>query len=227
MTAANEGECLIWPVHKRVCGPRANPFLWPVLSQKEADDAVDNLDYSIDDPDAPNFPSLRVYLKARLSVPDDIAPIFVRSLQDDEAIPDIGMERKHKQSFLPEVRYIEMQRLDEVQMKTHQDVLDVMHLASMASRNVIEFGVEPNTWQSGFLHRILVLQQLFLSAVSGAAYKPAASGYIGGAVDRVVRYVRDPHKEVEAGKVRAAKGAVDRNMETWMLFAANVRAPRS
>ncbi|GAA6043776.1 hypothetical protein JCM8097_007697 [Rhodosporidiobolus ruineniae] len=33
-------KCCVWPVHKKVCGERSKPFRWPLLSQKEADDAI-------------------------------------------------------------------------------------------------------------------------------------------------------------------------------------------
>ncbi|GAA6047081.1 hypothetical protein JCM3770_004187 [Rhodotorula araucariae] len=43
-----EHQKLVWPVHKLVCGPgKANPFLWPKLTAKEAEDAVQHKDVCI------------------------------------------------------------------------------------------------------------------------------------------------------------------------------------
>ncbi|GAA6041022.1 hypothetical protein JCM8097_004680 [Rhodosporidiobolus ruineniae] len=43
-TAGAEHQKLLWPVHKKVCGPgKANPFMWPNLSQYEADEAKKHL----------------------------------------------------------------------------------------------------------------------------------------------------------------------------------------
>ncbi|GAA5909805.1 hypothetical protein JCM6882_002680 [Rhodosporidiobolus microsporus] len=36
---SKEHQKLIWPSHKRVCGPRSNPFVWPELTQEEAEEA--------------------------------------------------------------------------------------------------------------------------------------------------------------------------------------------
>ncbi|GAA5909813.1 hypothetical protein JCM6882_002683 [Rhodosporidiobolus microsporus] len=36
---SKEHQKLIWPHHKRVCGPRSNPFIWPGLTQDEAEEA--------------------------------------------------------------------------------------------------------------------------------------------------------------------------------------------
>ncbi|GAA5887834.1 hypothetical protein JCM6882_000770 [Rhodosporidiobolus microsporus] len=51
---SKEHQKLVWAVHKLVCGPgKASPFLWPLLSQEEADDIFANLDYPfpLDDPE--------------------------------------------------------------------------------------------------------------------------------------------------------------------------------
>ncbi|BGP15613.1 hypothetical protein JCM10213_004133 [Rhodosporidiobolus nylandii] len=41
---SREHQKLIWPVHKRVCGPgKCSPFLWPDLTQGEADDATTHM----------------------------------------------------------------------------------------------------------------------------------------------------------------------------------------
>ncbi|GAA5942342.1 hypothetical protein JCM10213_004144 [Rhodosporidiobolus nylandii] len=42
---SREHQKLIWPVHKLVCWPRSNPFLWPDLSPEELDDAKQNLEF--------------------------------------------------------------------------------------------------------------------------------------------------------------------------------------
>ncbi|GAA5851932.1 hypothetical protein JCM5353_006564 [Sporobolomyces roseus] len=34
---SKEHQRLIWPAHKRVCGPRSEPFHWPLLSDKEVE----------------------------------------------------------------------------------------------------------------------------------------------------------------------------------------------
>ncbi|GAA6042611.1 hypothetical protein JCM8097_003159 [Rhodosporidiobolus ruineniae] len=41
---SKEHQRVLWPVHKLVCGPSANPFTFPGLSQGEADEAKRNLD---------------------------------------------------------------------------------------------------------------------------------------------------------------------------------------
>lgn len=56
--SAHSSRGQVWKEHKRVCGPAANPFLWPLLTQQEAEDAVANKDFRVRDPDAPDFPSL-------------------------------------------------------------------------------------------------------------------------------------------------------------------------
>ncbi|GAA6041079.1 hypothetical protein JCM8097_004709 [Rhodosporidiobolus ruineniae] len=41
---SREHQKLLWSVHKKVCGPgKANPFVWPDLSQEEADEAKKHL----------------------------------------------------------------------------------------------------------------------------------------------------------------------------------------
>ncbi|BGP47599.1 hypothetical protein JCM10450v2_003464 [Rhodotorula kratochvilovae] len=43
---SREHQKLVWPVHKLVCGPgKANPFLWPALSQQEVDEILSNAEY--------------------------------------------------------------------------------------------------------------------------------------------------------------------------------------
>ncbi|BGP39574.1 hypothetical protein JCM10449v2_003525 [Rhodotorula kratochvilovae] len=216
---------MVWPLHKRVCGPRANPFLRPVLSQKEADEAVANIDNRIDDPDVPDFPSLREYFSTVVQVLGNIAPQVIRSLQDEEPIN--GLERKHKQSLLQEVRFIEMQRLNDLQRDIGGHLTDVMHLASMASKRFVAPGVEPDTWQSGLLHCILLLQQLLRWAPYGPQHKPVARQHLAGAVDRIERYVRDPPDDMEAAKVRAARATVEKQVPTWRMLVAGLAASRS
>ncbi|GAA5902548.1 hypothetical protein JCM6882_009313 [Rhodosporidiobolus microsporus] len=42
---SKEHQKLVWPVHKLVCGPgKANPFLWPSLTDEEAADMAVHLD---------------------------------------------------------------------------------------------------------------------------------------------------------------------------------------
>ncbi|GAA5965608.1 hypothetical protein JCM3765_004754 [Sporobolomyces pararoseus] len=39
-----EHQRLLWPVHKRVCGAKSNPFLWPLLDDSECEDLLEAKD---------------------------------------------------------------------------------------------------------------------------------------------------------------------------------------
>ncbi|GAA5841971.1 hypothetical protein JCM5353_003634, partial [Sporobolomyces roseus] len=34
---STEHQKLVWSIHKQFCGPRSNPFQWPLLSKKEVE----------------------------------------------------------------------------------------------------------------------------------------------------------------------------------------------
>ncbi|GAA6039904.1 hypothetical protein JCM8097_006792 [Rhodosporidiobolus ruineniae] len=86
---SSEHQKLLWPVHKKVCGPgKANPFFWPHLSQDEANEAKRHLQTK----------------SSRLSglQPDSIA----------SALRKHGVQpADHQQLILLEIRTLEFQRL--------------------------------------------------------------------------------------------------------------------
>ncbi len=67
-----------WSEHKKVCGKNANPFRWPPLSASEAQAAIDNLDYRVDDPNVLDFPSLNTLLQKDYRIPKELVPVSRR-----------------------------------------------------------------------------------------------------------------------------------------------------
>ncbi|BGO91176.1 hypothetical protein NBRC10512_005730 [Rhodotorula toruloides] len=153
----------VWKYHKRICGPRSNPCLWPPLTQEEADDALAHLDWRVQDPDHPDFPSLAMHFNDRFSTPRDklknnVIPNLTEARQAefprteplDIALTDL---------VTGELRALEMQRMDDIQMRTMQPRSTVWQYASMQCQPLTRLPppqmLEP--WQSQLRHRIVVI----------------------------------------------------------------------
>ncbi|GAA5917415.1 hypothetical protein JCM6882_000854 [Rhodosporidiobolus microsporus] len=77
---SREHQKLVYFAHKKVCGERANPFLWPDLSEEEAEEAGETLD---DNPDHSGLRFLSLRQEVGLRYPHLAGhglPSLIRSL---------------------------------------------------------------------------------------------------------------------------------------------------
>ncbi|GAA6043829.1 hypothetical protein JCM8097_002074 [Rhodosporidiobolus ruineniae] len=103
---SREHQKLLWPVHKKVCGPgKAYPFMWPPLSQDEADEATKHLHTR---PAASDEDSISTMLMRDWSVADQAQVDYIRSLT--QAAPQ-SLSTLLQQLCLVSLRSIEHQRL--------------------------------------------------------------------------------------------------------------------
>ncbi|GAA5969011.1 hypothetical protein JCM11641_000808 [Rhodosporidiobolus odoratus] len=104
---SKDHQKLIWPVHKLVCGDRAWPFRWPLLTPKEAADAKANLAYKFPDN---KVLTLSEILKELFKFDEDHherVVDFLTQAQGSEQHPELPEERRLPYS----VRSLEQIRL--------------------------------------------------------------------------------------------------------------------
>ncbi|GJN88928.1 hypothetical protein Rhopal_001899-T1 [Rhodotorula paludigena] len=189
MSSTRQIPCLVWKEHKRVCGPAANPFLWPLLTQQEAEDAVANKDFRVRDPDAPDFPSLSENLQdlgMSASIVDDV----IRQLATPAPLP-LPSTDALKQILIGAVRYFEMQRLDEIQVATRQHVSTPMHLVTVADHNVFGYPLEITPLHSIVRHGFLIRHAVLRAAERRMLVGDLSPSFILKSVDALNWYAQD------------------------------------
>ncbi|GAA5905074.1 hypothetical protein JCM6882_002433 [Rhodosporidiobolus microsporus] len=80
-STTQEHQKLIWPTHKLVCGPgKANPFLWPDLSQSELDAATKLLELPLEKQLSVEGCRLKDYIASAVIAPEKAYPLVLHSL---------------------------------------------------------------------------------------------------------------------------------------------------
>ncbi|BGP15669.1 hypothetical protein JCM10213v2_003658 [Rhodosporidiobolus nylandii] len=106
MFCSVEHQKMIWFAHKRVCGERANPFRWPLLSAEEAEDALPRIDKPANNDPATTLAQIIAF---NHGTSRDQAANVLASLSAESSAPRLSM--KDEQKLLPLVRYSEYQQV--------------------------------------------------------------------------------------------------------------------
>ncbi|BGP39505.1 hypothetical protein JCM10449v2_003456 [Rhodotorula kratochvilovae] len=157
-----EHQKLVWPVHKLVCGVgKANPFLWPKLTAKEADDAIKHKDVRIFDT-TPITELIEGFGVPSHGVDDKIKDLSELSPPADEK--GVALE----QLLIANVRLFEEERTFLPQKTDGEPEFAVTCLRSMTSwvgklDHDFLTSIETPAGRTPFLHRILVFYALMFS----------------------------------------------------------------
>ncbi|BGP39554.1 hypothetical protein JCM10449v2_003505 [Rhodotorula kratochvilovae] len=150
-------------LHKKVCGPRSNPFLWPPLSPHEEKRAVANLDFQGRAPDGTRQPTLRKAM-VDCGVKPDAVEAAVHGLTSKD--PSELLSQNLKQDLLARARFAGSLHADNI--FTADPDADDSHEPGLWSdinfASTLAMGTPSVTdlarWQSELRHRIVVMQTL-------------------------------------------------------------------
>ncbi|GAA5903820.1 hypothetical protein JCM8208_006588 [Rhodotorula glutinis] len=105
---------LVWNVHKRVCGPgKANPFMWPLLSEDETRDIIEHLDestgvLSLRDPERNTVARA---LQQTFSCTREMVPILIETVTAGKGGQVAAANDTRQQLLLVSIRAFEEARL--------------------------------------------------------------------------------------------------------------------
>ncbi|GAA5938590.1 hypothetical protein JCM3775_002166 [Rhodotorula graminis] len=150
---------LMWKWHRRVCGPgKANPFIWPLLSQLEADEIIEHMHESTgtfaEPGPGPSTVAEGVQYSLRLS-PEKLAYI-VPKVTEGAPMSIWDGHLAAQQTVLACVRAYETMRIKHTLYKRSSPPIDA--LKALVGHDFIvatnkEYGTEP--WRTQYRHFVL------------------------------------------------------------------------
>ncbi|GAA6043778.1 hypothetical protein JCM8097_007698 [Rhodosporidiobolus ruineniae] len=217
MTQPGSGPCLIWPLHKKVCGPgKANPFTWPDLTEEEGEAAKKHLRTPVViDPEDGCTVSIEEILRKR-GVEDTSLEDLIDSLVDGHPCSLPSPQKQHHILF---VRSVEYRRLPHEEM---EDILTLANLFRSLSHIAINSELDeillasPNKplppWYSYLHHLLVAVHGLCLADAREGSSEPSLNGvvHLSGAHERFIDFVKQEVQPHDAGAAKAVLEVMER-----------------
>ncbi|BGP15741.1 hypothetical protein JCM10213_007964 [Rhodosporidiobolus nylandii] len=224
---SREHQKLIWPAHRRVCGPSAKPFKLPLLSQEEAEDAsrqrdVPSIWISYNNTYISQMESLRQYRGARTE------EVFNGMLRDQTVgrSPDEPLNW----AFLNQSRGCRWSRnVDNPSLPVSAfDRLANFEQALISrlspSHEQDWYNGQAENWLSPLRHKALVLFQLEEQRLSASPHSSYHPSFHRHAYDVVWRHISSElARDLDAASVAGAKEALNKSSAMFgMVDGASV-----
>ena len=150
----------------------------------------------------------------------------IRSLRNEEMFHIF--DRVLKQALMQEIRYIEMQRITAAQMLRNERLSNVVQVTTVALRMCFEIGSVPTLWQSGLIHRVLLMHTLMRWAedAHSGQERRLRSHIACDPVERVVQYIAEGLAEPAAADVDHAEAIIGSQVPAWRMSVVMSAVPR-
>ncbi|BGP15700.1 hypothetical protein JCM10213v2_003689 [Rhodosporidiobolus nylandii] len=201
---SREHQKLIWPVHKRVCGPLSTLCLHPFLESDEALDAKQHIRTTLS---TTLFGTASLYDWLRFCDPS-ITPAQVKTLIERLTVGS-GLEReKGQDTLLTQIRSVRWARLNSGEERSRLEPFDALAFFDMmltVSSGNPNNCVSTEPWLAGLRHKALILFTL-VALGKKAKQDSQLQSHCQYAYEALKRYVRVEVAQ-EAGP-QMAKGAL-------------------